>query len=249
MGQGRHDQPRRNPPAVRSKKLSPSIFPTHAAPAPRAYLAPAEAGGRSMTTTFYLVRPPRMTGSAASCAGGCPGAPRVRGPGAGRGAGGAPRRRGAGGGLRLAAGAGAGDRRRRSRSGGAAARHPGGPGRDRCRGLVRPGLRRAARRPGLERLEPGRHVTRPPGGETALEAQVRLLRGLEELRDRHGEARLALVSHADVIKLAIAHALGLGADGLQRFEIGPASVSVLVIGAWGAKVESLNERAFLGTHA
>ncbi|WP_048436168.1 histidine phosphatase family protein [Methylobacterium platani] len=94
-----------------------------------------------------------------------------------------------------------------------------------------------------------RHVTRPPGGETALEAQVRLLRGLEELRDRHGEARLALVSHADVIKLAIAHALGLGADGLQRFEIGPASVSVLVIGAWGAKVESLNERAFLGTHA
>ena len=94
-----------------------------------------------------------------------------------------------------------------------------------------------------------RHVTRPPGGETVLEAQARVLRGLEDLRARHGEARLALVSHADVIKLVIAHALGLGADGMQRFEIGPASVSVLVLGAWGAKVESLNERAFLGIHA
>lgn len=94
-----------------------------------------------------------------------------------------------------------------------------------------------------------RHVTRPPGGETALEAQSRVLRGLEALRARHGEARLALVSHADVIKLVIAHALGLGADAMQRFEIGPASVSVLVLGAWGAKVESLNERSFLGSHA
>ncbi|KMO40069.1 phosphoglycerate mutase [Methylobacterium variabile] len=90
-----------------------------------------------------------------------------------------------------------------------------------------------------------RHVTRPPGGETAIEAQGRVLRGLEALRERHGEARLALVSHADIIKLVIAHALGLGADAMQRFEIGPASVSVLVLGAWGAKVESLNERAFL----
>ncbi|MGE7415664.1 histidine phosphatase family protein [Methylobacterium tarhaniae] len=94
-----------------------------------------------------------------------------------------------------------------------------------------------------------RHVTRPPGGETILEAQGRAMRGLEDLRARHGEARLALVSHADVIKLVIAHALGLGADGMQRFEVGPASVSVLVLGAWGAKVESLNERAFLGIHA
>lgn len=90
-----------------------------------------------------------------------------------------------------------------------------------------------------------RHVTRPPGGETALEAQARVLRGLEELRHRHGEARLALVSHADVIKLVIAHVLGLGADAMHRFEIGPASVSVVVVGAWGAKVESLNERVVL----
>jgi len=94
-----------------------------------------------------------------------------------------------------------------------------------------------------------RHVTRPPGGETALEAQARVLRGLEELRRRHGEAGLALVSHADVIKLMMTHALGLGADAMHRFEVGPASVSVLVVGDWGAKVEGLNERAFLGKHA
>ncbi|MFH6784147.1 MULTISPECIES: histidine phosphatase family protein [Methylobacterium] len=44
---------------------------------------------------------------------------------------------------------------------------------------------------------------------------------------------------------AHAHTLGLGAEALQRFEAGPASVSVLVVGDWGAKIESLNERAFL----
>ncbi|GJD99672.1 phosphoglycerate mutase GpmB [Methylobacterium isbiliense] len=87
-----------------------------------------------------------------------------------------------------------------------------------------------------------RHVTRPPGGETILEAQARAVRGLEELRRAHGEARLALVSHADVIKLVLAYALGLAADAMGRFEVSPASVSVLVLGDWGAKVESLNER-------
>ncbi|GJD49155.1 Adenosylcobalamin/alpha-ribazole phosphatase [Methylobacterium crusticola] len=87
-----------------------------------------------------------------------------------------------------------------------------------------------------------RHVTRPPGGETVLEAQVRALLGLEALRRSHGAARLALVSHSEVIKLIVAHALGLPADAMQRFEISPASVSVLVLGDWGAKIESLNER-------
>ena len=42
-----------------------------------------------------------------------------------------------------------------------------------------------------------------------------------------------------------AHVAVVVLDAMQRFEIGPASVSVLVLGAWGAKVESLNERAFL----
>lgn len=87
-----------------------------------------------------------------------------------------------------------------------------------------------------------RHVTRPPGGETILEAQARAVGALEALRARHGEARLALVSHSDVIKLVIAYALGLAPEAMGRFEISPASISAIVLGDWGAKVESLNEQ-------
>lgn len=88
-----------------------------------------------------------------------------------------------------------------------------------------------------------RHVTRPPGGETMLEAQARVLGGLERLRAEHGEARLALVSHADIVKAVLAFCLGLSLDGLQRFEVGPASVSTVVVGAWGAKVLAMNVAA------
>ncbi|ACL56094.1 histidine phosphatase family protein [Methylobacterium nodulans] len=87
-----------------------------------------------------------------------------------------------------------------------------------------------------------RHVTRPPGGETILEAQARAVGALEELRASHGEARIALVSHADLIKLVLAFALGLAPDALGRFEVSPASISAVVLGEWGAKVESINER-------
>ncbi|MFE1603255.1 histidine phosphatase family protein [Methylobacterium sp. ID0610] len=87
-----------------------------------------------------------------------------------------------------------------------------------------------------------RHVTRPPGGETILEAQARVIRALEDLRRAHGEARLVLVSHADVIKLVLAFALGLAPDAMGRFEVSPASISAVVLGDWGAKVEGINER-------
>jgi broad specificity phosphatase PhoE len=52
-----------------------------------------------------------------------------------------------------------------------------------------------------------------------------------------------LVSHADVLKAALAHWLGLSLDSLQRFDIAPASLSTVAVGDWGAKVLSLNERA------
>ena len=50
-----------------------------------------------------------------------------------------------------------------------------------------------------------------------------------------------LVSHADVIKAAVCHVLGLGIDAWPRFDVAPASITTLVIGEWGAKVVTLNE--------
>ena len=59
--------------------------------------------------------------------------------------------------------------------------------------------------------------------------------------EAHPDQTIAAVSHADVIKALIAHALGLSLDDLQRFEVSPASVSIIAAGAWGMKVHVVNE--------
>ena len=86
-----------------------------------------------------------------------------------------------------------------------------------------------------------RDTARPPGGESMGEVQARLRGWLCRMRVRHGGQRIAAVSHADVIKAALADALGLTLQRHDRFEISPASISVLVAGDWGAKVHSINE--------
>ena len=88
-----------------------------------------------------------------------------------------------------------------------------------------------------------RSHARPPGGETMTEVQARMTRCIERLRRRYAGRTVALVSHADVIKAALSHALGLSVDFHARFEIAPASRSVLIAGEWGLKVHSINEAA------
>ncbi len=88
-----------------------------------------------------------------------------------------------------------------------------------------------------------RGSARPPGGESMAECQARLVLALDRLRERHPNHEVALVSHSDVIKAAIAHVMGLSLDHYDRFEISPGSVSTLVMGDWGAKVQTLNEAA------
>lgn len=88
-----------------------------------------------------------------------------------------------------------------------------------------------------------RSVTRPPGGETMLEAQGRAVGFIERLRAKHPDGAAALVSHADLLKAVLAYFLGLPLDLIGRFEIGPASLSTLLVGDWGAKILTLNEVA------
>jgi probable phosphoglycerate mutase len=86
-----------------------------------------------------------------------------------------------------------------------------------------------------------RGVNRPPGGESMLQAQARALGEIERVRREYPGAAAVLVSHADVIKAVLLHALGLSVDAYQRIEISPASVSTLAIGDWGCKVLRMNE--------
>lgn len=87
-----------------------------------------------------------------------------------------------------------------------------------------------------------RGTARIPGGESMAEAQARIVDRIKQTAREQDGRTVALVSHSDMIRAAIAWALGLGLDNLLRFDIDPASVSRLVVGAWGARVLSLNER-------
>lgn len=86
-----------------------------------------------------------------------------------------------------------------------------------------------------------RSFTRTPGGETMLDVQRRVLGLMEDLTARHRNGDVVLVSHGDVIKAAVSHVLGLPIDAWMRFDIGPASITTIVIGDWGAKLLTLNE--------
>lgn len=73
-----------------------------------------------------------------------------------------------------------------------------------------------------------------PGGETIRGAQWRAVAALEELVARHTRDAIAVVSHADVIKLAVAHFLGQPLDLFQRLHVAPTSLTWLQLDREGS---------------
>ncbi|MGO1450609.1 Histidine phosphatase superfamily (branch 1) [Brevibacterium sp. Mu109] len=76
-----------------------------------------------------------------------------------------------------------------------------------------------------------------PGGESLAEVAVRSRAALEsacEQAHERGAKAAILVSHGDVIKMMLAHALGMEVDSFQRIAVAPASVSRLVVGKTGS---------------
>jgi probable phosphomutase (TIGR03848 family) len=66
-----------------------------------------------------------------------------------------------------------------------------------------------------------------PGGESLYEMQVRAVRAIESVRERHSDQTVAVASHADVIKAIAAHYLGLHLDQFQRLQVSPASLTAI----------------------
>jgi probable phosphomutase (TIGR03848 family) len=85
-----------------------------------------------------------------------------------------------------------------------------------------------------------RSFTRVPGGESMPEAQMRMIAGIEKLCNRHPNETVAIVSHADMIKAAVAYYTGTHLDLFHRVEISPASVSIIEIGYGTAVVRLVN---------
>lgn len=86
---------------------------------------------------------------------------------------------------------------------------------------------------------------RTPNGESMLDVQTRVVACLLRLREEHRGQCVALVSHGDVIKAAVAYCLGAPLDLFQRMEISPASVSVVAFGDLGPWVMCTNSVARL----
>lgn len=85
-----------------------------------------------------------------------------------------------------------------------------------------------------------RSRTRIPGGELMSEAQTRGVSMAESIRELLPDGRVAIVTHGDVLRGIIAHYLGIPVDLMQRFEVAPASMSVLQLGPEHVLLERLN---------
>jgi len=66
-----------------------------------------------------------------------------------------------------------------------------------------------------------------PGGESLLEVQARAVDAAFELAGEHPRGTIVVVSHADVIRLLVAHLAGMHGDHLQRLSIDLASISAV----------------------
>jgi probable phosphoglycerate mutase len=81
---------------------------------------------------------------------------------------------------------------------------------------------------------------RIPEGESMLEAQRRIVDRLEAWRTSHQGELVVVVSHADIIRAALAYYLGVPLDLLLRIQVNPASVSAVRLGDDFTQVLCLN---------
>ena len=84
-------------------------------------------------------------------------------------------------------------------------------------------------------------MMRFPNGESIREMQSRAVAGIERIAAAHPKGTVALFSHGDVIKAIVAHLIGMPLDTFQRLSIAPASVTVMVLGRFGARLLRLND--------
>lgn len=68
-----------------------------------------------------------------------------------------------------------------------------------------------------------------PGGESIDEVQTRMVAAIEEIRAKHPDGIVAIVSHADPLKSVVAHYLNWDLNNFQRIAINPASVTVISV--------------------
>jgi probable phosphoglycerate mutase len=85
-----------------------------------------------------------------------------------------------------------------------------------------------------------RSILRAPGGEMLTEVATRFVSALQGLAGKHPDRIVAIFSHADAIKAALMQYLPIPLDNLHRFDISPASISIVRLQEWGPMVLGMN---------
>jgi probable phosphoglycerate mutase len=83
-----------------------------------------------------------------------------------------------------------------------------------------------------------------PDGESFVESQARYAAALERIVKKHPKPQdlVAVVFHADPIKLVVSHFLGLPLDHFQRLSCDTGSLTALHLSVSGANLLKLNQR-------
>ena len=83
-----------------------------------------------------------------------------------------------------------------------------------------------------------------PEGESFIDLQTRIANALENIIKKYNKPKhiIAVVFHADAIKLAVSHFLGLPLDHFQRLGCDTGSVTALYVNEMGANLLKLNQR-------
>jgi probable phosphomutase (TIGR03848 family) len=79
-----------------------------------------------------------------------------------------------------------------------------------------------------------------PAGESMREVQARMVAEIDAIREAHPEQTVAVVSHSDPIKMAVAFYAGIPLDLFQRLAISPASVTAFTFTPFGPHLVCLN---------
>lgn len=72
---------------------------------------------------------------------------------------------------------------------------------------------------------------------------MRAINAVEALAIAHPRDIVVVVSHADLIKMVLAHYLGTHLDNFQRIVISPASISSLMLGYGRPYIATMNDMA------
>lgn len=102
-------------------------------------------------------------------------------------------------------------------------------------------LKTLSRKPDWKTIQSQPEKFRFPKGESFKEASKRVSAALKRIESENPKKRILIVTHGDIIKLAVTATLGLPINKFQHFIIDPASISTIDL--QHKKVIALNQKS------